>query len=161
MKVCWIFYQMKRTFSTVSLLFVSSVSKILTQWFDSEPLRATLATDGVIGAMTSPSNPGSGWETFLAHHYKCTGAELNANGLSNKVRTLAPRNGGTGERERSMGLCGGRHGRCVPCYSKGCSVLRSRHFYRKGKVVVKNDYIFQFLLEEPGWMFLHCVFDRM
>lgn len=40
--------------------------KILTQWFDSEPLRATLATDGVIGAMTSPSNPGSGY--VLLHH---------------------------------------------------------------------------------------------
>ena len=37
-----------------------SVSKILTKWFESEPLKATMATDGVIGAMTSPSNPGSG-----------------------------------------------------------------------------------------------------
>lgn len=40
--------------------------KILNQWFESEPLKATLATDAVIGAMTSPSNPGSGY--VLLHH---------------------------------------------------------------------------------------------
>ena len=38
--------------------------QILNRWFESEPLRATLATDAVIGAMTSPSNPGSGWDPF-------------------------------------------------------------------------------------------------
>ncbi|XP_037541533.1 pyridine nucleotide-disulfide oxidoreductase domain-containing protein 2 [Nematolebias whitei] len=42
------------------------IMKILNQWFESEPLKATLATDGVIGAMTSPSNPGSGY--VLLHH---------------------------------------------------------------------------------------------
>lgn len=36
------------------------VLQILNRWFESEPLKATLATDAVIGAMTSPSNPGSG-----------------------------------------------------------------------------------------------------
>uniref|UniRef100_A0A3B4B966 Pyridine nucleotide-disulfide oxidoreductase domain-containing protein 2 n=1 Tax=Periophthalmus magnuspinnatus TaxID=409849 RepID=A0A3B4B966_9GOBI len=40
--------------------------KILNQWFESEPHKATLATDAVIGAMTSPSNPGSGY--VLLHH---------------------------------------------------------------------------------------------
>lgn len=40
--------------------------KILNQWFESEPLKATLGTDAVIGAMTSPSNPGSGY--VLLHH---------------------------------------------------------------------------------------------
>ncbi|XP_063347768.1 pyridine nucleotide-disulfide oxidoreductase domain-containing protein 2 isoform X1 [Pelmatolapia mariae] len=47
-------------------IITAPIMKILTQWFDSEPLRATLATDGVIGAMTSPSNPGSGY--VLLHH---------------------------------------------------------------------------------------------
>nr|XP_033469736.1 pyridine nucleotide-disulfide oxidoreductase domain-containing protein 2-like [Epinephelus lanceolatus] len=42
------------------------IMKILNRWFESEPLRATLATDAVIGAMTSPSNPGSGY--VLLHH---------------------------------------------------------------------------------------------
>jgi len=35
-------------------------------WFESEPLKATLATDAVIGAMTSPNTPGSGYVLF--HH---------------------------------------------------------------------------------------------
>ncbi|MED6251724.1 Pyridine nucleotide-disulfide oxidoreductase domain-containing protein 2 [Ataeniobius toweri] len=47
-------------------IITAPIMKVLTQWFDSEPLRATLATDGVIGAMTSPSNPGSGY--VLLHH---------------------------------------------------------------------------------------------
>ena len=33
---------------------------ILDRWFESEPIKATLATDAVIGAMTSPRKPGSG-----------------------------------------------------------------------------------------------------
>ncbi|KAL5021047.1 hypothetical protein ScPMuIL_000202 [Solemya velum] len=40
--------------------------KILDKWFESEPLKATLATDSVIGAMTSPTLPGSGY--VLLHH---------------------------------------------------------------------------------------------
>ncbi|XP_064230062.1 pyridine nucleotide-disulfide oxidoreductase domain-containing protein 2 isoform X4 [Aotus nancymaae] len=40
--------------------------QVLDQWFESEPLKATLATDAVIGAMTSPRTPGSGY--VLLHH---------------------------------------------------------------------------------------------
>uniref|UniRef100_A0A3P9J3C8 Pyridine nucleotide-disulfide oxidoreductase domain-containing protein 2 n=1 Tax=Oryzias latipes TaxID=8090 RepID=A0A3P9J3C8_ORYLA len=47
-------------------ILTAPITKILFRWFESEPLRATLATDGVIGAMTSPSNPGSGY--VLLHH---------------------------------------------------------------------------------------------
>ncbi|XP_076016995.1 pyridine nucleotide-disulfide oxidoreductase domain-containing protein 2 [Genypterus blacodes] len=47
-------------------IITAPVMKILNQWFESEPLRATLATDAVIGAMTSPNNPGSGY--VLLHH---------------------------------------------------------------------------------------------
>uniref|UniRef100_A0A8C5TMK9 Pyridine nucleotide-disulfide oxidoreductase domain-containing protein 2 n=1 Tax=Malurus cyaneus samueli TaxID=2593467 RepID=A0A8C5TMK9_9PASS len=39
---------------------------ILDHWFESEPLKATLATDAVIGAMASPHTPGSGY--VLLHH---------------------------------------------------------------------------------------------
>ncbi|TDH01258.1 hypothetical protein EPR50_G00178460 [Perca flavescens] len=47
-------------------IITAPIMKILNRWFESEPLRATLATDAVIGAMTSPSNPGSGY--VLLHH---------------------------------------------------------------------------------------------
>ncbi|XP_061693442.1 pyridine nucleotide-disulfide oxidoreductase domain-containing protein 2 [Syngnathoides biaculeatus] len=47
-------------------ILTAPIMKILNRWFESEPLKATLATDGVIGAMTSPNNPGSGY--VLLHH---------------------------------------------------------------------------------------------
>nr|XP_032806836.1 LOW QUALITY PROTEIN: pyridine nucleotide-disulfide oxidoreductase domain-containing protein 2 [Petromyzon marinus] len=43
-----------------------SEEPILDRWFESEPLKATLATDSVIGAMVSPRTPGSGY--VLLHH---------------------------------------------------------------------------------------------
>uniref|UniRef100_A0A8C2FPT3 Pyridine nucleotide-disulfide oxidoreductase domain-containing protein 2 n=1 Tax=Cyprinus carpio TaxID=7962 RepID=A0A8C2FPT3_CYPCA len=47
-------------------LVTAPAIKVLNRWFESEPLRATLATDSVIGANTSPNNPGSGY--VLLHH---------------------------------------------------------------------------------------------
>ncbi|ELT88359.1 hypothetical protein CAPTEDRAFT_153668 [Capitella teleta] len=44
----------------------ASAAKILDKWFESEPLKATLATDSVIGAMLSPKMAGSGY--ILLHH---------------------------------------------------------------------------------------------
>jgi len=41
-------------------------SKILDRWFESDILKATLATDAVIGAFASPMTPGSGYVLF--HH---------------------------------------------------------------------------------------------
>ncbi|XP_010387834.1 pyridine nucleotide-disulfide oxidoreductase domain-containing protein 2 isoform X4 [Rhinopithecus roxellana] len=47
-------------------VLTAPITKVLDQWFESEPLKATLATDAVIGAMTSPCTPGSGY--VLLHH---------------------------------------------------------------------------------------------
>ncbi|XP_002756551.1 pyridine nucleotide-disulfide oxidoreductase domain-containing protein 2 isoform X1 [Callithrix jacchus] len=47
-------------------VLTAPITKMLDQWFESEPLKATLATDAVIGAMTSPHTPGSGY--VLLHH---------------------------------------------------------------------------------------------
>ncbi|XP_076058041.1 pyridine nucleotide-disulfide oxidoreductase domain-containing protein 2-like [Oratosquilla oratoria] len=47
-------------------MLTGPTTKILDHWFESEPLKATLATDSVIGAMISPSTPGSGY--VLLHH---------------------------------------------------------------------------------------------
>ena len=41
-------------------LLTAPTTKILNEWFESEPLKATLATDSVIGALISPNSPGSG-----------------------------------------------------------------------------------------------------
>ncbi|XP_074195347.1 pyridine nucleotide-disulfide oxidoreductase domain-containing protein 2 isoform X1 [Rhinolophus sinicus] len=47
-------------------VLTAPITKVLNQWFESEPLKATLATDAVIGAMISPHTPGSGY--VLLHH---------------------------------------------------------------------------------------------
>ncbi len=49
-----------------SRLLLAPARSLLEEWFDSEPLRATLATDAVIGAWASPSTPGTG--SVLFHH---------------------------------------------------------------------------------------------
>jgi phytoene dehydrogenase-like protein len=47
-------------------ILTAPASRILGRWFESEPLKATLATDAIIGAMASPTTPGSGYVLF--HH---------------------------------------------------------------------------------------------
>ncbi|XP_042478846.1 pyridine nucleotide-disulfide oxidoreductase domain-containing protein 2 isoform X2 [Macadamia integrifolia] len=47
-------------------LLLSPASKVLNNWFESDVLKATLATDGVIGTMASVHTPGSGY--VLLHH---------------------------------------------------------------------------------------------
>jgi phytoene dehydrogenase-like protein len=47
-------------------LLVGAARPILERWFQAEVLRATLATDAVIGAMASPSYPGTAY--VLLHH---------------------------------------------------------------------------------------------
>jgi phytoene dehydrogenase-like protein len=47
-------------------LLVGPARALLEDHFESEPLRATLATDAIIGAFASPSTPGTGYVLF--HH---------------------------------------------------------------------------------------------
>lgn len=47
-------------------LLLGPARTALESWFESEPLRGTLATDAVIGAWASPSTPGTGYVLF--HH---------------------------------------------------------------------------------------------
>ena len=56
----------KYDFAGLHEVITAPASKILDKWFTSEPLKACLATDAVIGAMLSPETPGSGY--VLLHH---------------------------------------------------------------------------------------------
>lgn len=47
-------------------LLLAPARDTLAEWFESEPLRATLATDALIGAWAAPSTPGTGYVLF--HH---------------------------------------------------------------------------------------------
>src|SRR4051794_33559791 len=47
-------------------ILTGAATPILDRWFESEQLKATLATDAIIGAMASPSMPGTAYVLF--HH---------------------------------------------------------------------------------------------
>ena len=47
-------------------VLTAPAARVLERWFESEPLRSTLATDAVIGAWASPETPGTGY--VLLHH---------------------------------------------------------------------------------------------
>jgi phytoene dehydrogenase-like protein len=47
-------------------IFTQSAAEFLDQWFESEPLKVTLATDGVIGSNAGPRSPGTAY--VLLHH---------------------------------------------------------------------------------------------
>jgi len=47
-------------------LLTGAARPILDRWFECEPLKATLATDAIIGAFAAPSTPGSAY--VLLHH---------------------------------------------------------------------------------------------
>lgn len=55
-----------RDIPSAARLLLGAARDLLQEWFDSEPLRATLATDAVIGAYAAPSMPGTGYVLF--HH---------------------------------------------------------------------------------------------
>jgi phytoene dehydrogenase-like protein len=62
----WRATKLGRDLSPLFEMFVAPASRILDRWFESEPLKSTLATDAIIGALASPSTPGSGY--LLLHH---------------------------------------------------------------------------------------------
>ena len=47
-------------------VLTAPANHILDEWFESEQLKTTLATDAIIGAMASPATPGTGYVLF--HH---------------------------------------------------------------------------------------------
>ena len=63
-------------------IFTQSAADFLDQWFESEQLKVTLATDGVIGANGGPRSPGTAY--ILLHH--CMGGVDGHRGLWGFVR---------------------------------------------------------------------------
>src|SRR6202041_3450327 len=47
-------------------IFTASAADLLDEWFESEEVKVTLATDGVIGANGGPRSPGTAY--ILLHH---------------------------------------------------------------------------------------------
>jgi phytoene dehydrogenase-like protein len=63
-------------------IFTQSAAELLDEWFESEQVKATLATDGVIGANGGPRSPGTAY--ILMHH--CMGGVDGHRGLWGFVR---------------------------------------------------------------------------
>lgn len=68
---------LRRDIAALARLLLAPARSTLEGWFESEPLRATLATDAVIGAWASPASPGTGY--VLLHHVM--GETLGARGV--------------------------------------------------------------------------------
>lgn len=69
----WTLYQAGKPFQAMGPsmseafeILTAPARQILDRWFESEELKATLATDAIIGAMASPSTPGTAYVLF--HH---------------------------------------------------------------------------------------------
>jgi phytoene dehydrogenase-like protein len=69
----WQLFQLGRAFRKMGTgvsealeILTGPARPILDRWFESEQLKATLATDAIIGAMASPSTPGTAYVLF--HH---------------------------------------------------------------------------------------------
>ncbi len=63
-------------------IFTQSAADFLDEWFESEQIKVTLATDGVIGANGGPRSPGTAY--ILLHH--CMGGVGGVRGLWGFVR---------------------------------------------------------------------------
>ena len=63
-------------------IFTQSAAEYLDEWFESEQVKVTLATDGVIGANGGPRSPGTAY--ILLHH--CMGGVAGHRGLWGFVR---------------------------------------------------------------------------
>ncbi|XP_046667325.1 pyridine nucleotide-disulfide oxidoreductase domain-containing protein 2-like [Homalodisca vitripennis] len=61
-----IVFKMGKDIRPLYELMTASPKKVLNRWFESEPLRATLATDALIGTMACTDTPGVGY--VLLHH---------------------------------------------------------------------------------------------
>jgi phytoene dehydrogenase-like protein len=73
-KLAWRFRKLGRDGAAAIEILTGAARPILDRWFESEQLKVTLATDAVIGAMASPSMPGTAYVLF--HHVmgECNGA---------------------------------------------------------------------------------------
>jgi phytoene dehydrogenase-like protein len=72
----------KREVVALIKIFTQSAADFLDEWFESEEVKVTLATDGVIGANGGPRSPGTAY--ILLHH--CMGGVNGHRGLWGFVR---------------------------------------------------------------------------
>ena len=71
--------------STFIQLMTMSAADFLDQWFETEPLKATMSASGIIGTFQGPRSPGTAY--VLLHHYM---GEIDGAFRAWGVRAAAP-----------------------------------------------------------------------
>jgi phytoene dehydrogenase-like protein len=96
----WRFLKLGRDGPRAVEILTAPARTILDRWFESDEVKATLATDAIIGAMASPSTPGTAYVLF--HHVmgECNGAR----GVWGYVK------GGMGSLSEALAAAARRHG---------------------------------------------------
>ncbi|OWK35713.1 phytoene desaturase family protein [Fimbriiglobus ruber] len=100
-KIAWKFRKLGRTAGAEAIEVLTGAARpVLDRWFESDELKATLATDAVIGAFAAPSMPGTAYVLF--HHVmgECNGVR----GVWGYVR------GGMGTISSSIAAAAKQHG---------------------------------------------------
>jgi phytoene dehydrogenase-like protein len=115
-KLAWEFKKLGRQGAADAIeVLTGAASPILDRWFESEQLKTTLATDAIIGAMASPTMPGTAYVLF--HHVmgECNGAR----GVWGYVR------GGMGGISNSLAAAAREHGAEIRCNAAVAKILVS------------------------------------
>jgi len=94
-------------------ILTGAARPVLDRWFESEELKATLATDAIIGAMASPSMPGTAYVLF--HHVM--GETDGKRGVWGYVR------GGMGGLTQALAAAARAHGAVIRCEAEVARVL--------------------------------------
>ncbi len=90
-----------KDFYRLATMLTGPASALLDEWFESEELKVTLATDAIIGAMASPSSQGTAYVLF--HHVM--GETNGARGVWSYVRGgMGALSGAIAEAARDMGV---------------------------------------------------------
>jgi phytoene dehydrogenase-like protein len=111
-------------------IFTQSAAEFLDEWFESEQLKVTLATDGVIGANGGPRSPGTAY--ILLHH--CMGGVNGHRGLWGFVR------GGMGSVSNAIADSARAHGVTIRTESPVAKIT-VRHGQARGVVLQSGDEI--------------------
>jgi phytoene dehydrogenase-like protein len=109
----WRFARLGRGGPAVIEILTGAARAILDRWFESEQLKVTLATDAIIGAMASPSLPGTAYVLF--HHVmgECDGAR----GVWSYVR------GGMGGISQALAKAAQQNGAEIRCNAAVTKIL--------------------------------------
>ncbi len=103
----------RRDIGPLVKIFTQSAREYLDEWFESDQLKVTLATDGVIGANGGVMSPGTAY--VLLHH--CMGGLAGVRGLWGFVR------GGMGTISEALAASARAHGAEIRCSSKVVRIL--------------------------------------